>query len=94
MRRNDGRAVPTFIDQALNGKPITVHGDGSQTRSLCYVDDMIDGIWRYLNYDVVGQPVHQGNPQEVTVMDLAREIASIAASDYAIVVLEIGRAHV
>ena len=72
MRRDDGRAVPTLIER-LNGKPITVHGDGSQTRSLCFVDDLIEGIWRYLQSDVIGQPVNLGNPQEVTVLDLARE---------------------
>jgi len=88
MRRDDGRAVPTFIDQALNGEPITVHGDGSQTRSLCYVDDLIEGIWRYLDSDVIGQPVNLGNPQEVTVLDLAREIASIAGSQSEIVFLD------
>lgn len=80
MRRRDGRAVPTFIDQALSGEPITVHGDGSQTRSLCYVDDLIDGIWRLLASDVVGAPVNLGNPEEVKVLDLARTIALLAGS--------------
>jgi dTDP-glucose 4,6-dehydratase len=80
LRRGDGRAVPTFIDQALSGEPITVHGDGSQTRSLCYVDDLIDGIWRFLTSDVVGAPVNLGNPEEVKVLDLARTIALLAWS--------------
>ena len=85
MRPNDGRAVPTFIGQALDRAPITVHGDGSQTRSLCYVDDLIEGIWRYLASDVVGMPVNLGNPEEVTVVDLARSIVAIAGSDSEIV---------
>jgi len=80
MRRQDGRAVPTFIDQALRGEPITVHGDGSQTRSLCYVEDMIEGIWRFLVSDAVGVEVNLGNPEETTVLDLARTIASLAGS--------------
>jgi dTDP-glucose 4,6-dehydratase len=80
MRRHDGRAVPTFIDQALKGEPITVHGEGSQTRSLCYVDDLIEGIWRLLVSDVVGAPVNLGNPEEVKVLDLARTILLLAGS--------------
>jgi dTDP-glucose 4,6-dehydratase len=80
MRRRDGRAVPTFIDQALNGSPLTVHGDGSQTRSLCYVDDLVDGIWRLLTSDVVAEPVNLGNPEEVKVLDLARTVVSLAGS--------------
>jgi dTDP-glucose 4,6-dehydratase len=62
MRRRDGRAVPTFIDQALRAVPMTVHGDGSQTRSLCYVEDLIEGIWRLLASEVIGVPVNLGNP--------------------------------
>ena len=80
MRRDDGRAVPTFIDQALRGEPITVHGDGSQTRSLCYVDDLIEGIWRFLISDAVGVQVNLGNPEEVKVLDLARTIVSLTDS--------------
>jgi dTDP-glucose 4,6-dehydratase len=80
LRRHDGRAVPTFIDQALKGEPITVHGEGSQTRSLCYVDDLIEGIWRLLVSDVVGAPVNLGNPEEVKVLDLARTILLLTGS--------------
>ena len=80
MRPHDGRAVPTFIDQALRNKPITVHGDGSQTRSLCYVDDLVEGIWRLLISDVVGMPVNLGNPEEITVIDLARAIVTLTGS--------------
>ena len=88
MRREDGRAVPTFIDQALRGEPVTVHGDGSQTRSLCYVDDMVEGLWRLLVSDVVGEPVNLGNPEEVTVLDLARTIVGLAGSDSDVVFAE------
>jgi dTDP-glucose 4,6-dehydratase len=80
LRRGDGRAVPTFVEQALGGDPITVHGDGSQTRSLCYVDDLVEGIWRLLVSDVVGMPVNLGNPEEVKVLDLARTIVLLAGS--------------
>jgi dTDP-glucose 4,6-dehydratase len=80
LRRGDGRAIPTFIEQALGGDPITVHGDGSQTRSLCYVDDLVEGIWRLLTSDVVGMPVNLGNPEEVKVLDLARTIVLLAGS--------------
>src|SRR4029453_12245197 len=80
LRRGDGRAVPTFIEQALPDEPITVHGDGSQTRSLCYVDDLVEGIWRLLISDVVGMPVNLGNPEEVKVLDLARTIVLLAGS--------------
>jgi nucleoside-diphosphate-sugar epimerase len=70
LRRRGGRAVPTFIEQARNHEPFTVYGDGSRTRSLCYVDDMVEGIWRLLASDVVGMPVNLGNPEEVKVLDL------------------------
>jgi dTDP-glucose 4,6-dehydratase len=80
MRRGDGRAVPTFIEQAAKDLPITVHGDGAQTRSLCYVDDLVDGIWRLLSSDVVGLPVNLGNPEEVKVLELARTIAEMVGS--------------
>jgi nucleoside-diphosphate-sugar epimerase len=73
MRRDDGRAVPSFIDQALADEPMTVHGDGSQTRSLCYVADLVEGLSRLLGSDVVG-PVNLGNPEEVSVLDLAERV--------------------
>ena len=79
MRRRDGRAVPNFIGQALRGEPLTVHGDGSQTRSLCYVDDLIEGFWRFVNTDFAG-PVNLGNPEEIKVLELARLIAEVAGS--------------
>ena len=80
MRRDDGRAVPTFVSQSLNGEPITVHGDGSQTRSLCFVDDLVEGLWRLFVSDLVG-PVNLGNPEEVTVLELAERVRAAAGSD-------------
>jgi dTDP-glucose 4,6-dehydratase len=87
MRRQDGRAVPTFMDQALGGRPLTVHGDGSQTRSLCYVDDLVEGIWRFIASDVTG-PVNIGNPREISVKELAEMVARIAGSDSRVVFSE------
>jgi dTDP-glucose 4,6-dehydratase len=80
MRLDDGRAVPTFIGQALRNEPITLHGDGSQTRSLCYVDDLVEGILRLLLSGYV-EPVNIGNPHEVTVRQLAELIRDVAGSD-------------
>lgn len=79
MRLDDGRAVPTFIAQALRGEPLTVHGDGMQTRSLCYVDDLVEGLRRLLEVGYVG-PVNLGNPAEVTVLELAKQIRGLAGS--------------
>jgi len=79
MRSYDGRAVPNFIHQALAGEPITIHGDGSQTRSLCYVDDLIEGIWRVLRADLTG-PINLGSTEEVSVRQLAELIRSLAHS--------------
>jgi UDP-glucuronate decarboxylase len=77
MRIDDGRAFCTFAVQALRGEPLSVHGDGSQTRSLCYVNDLIEGIWRLLLSELVG-PVNLGNPEEVTILELARTVARAA----------------
>lgn len=73
LRLDDGRAVPTFIAQALRGEPLTVHGDGTQTRSLCYVDDMVSGLVRLLISDYDG-PVNLGNPDEATILHLAEAV--------------------
>jgi dTDP-glucose 4,6-dehydratase len=70
MRRDDGRAVPNFIGQALAGEPLTVYGDGQQTRSFCYVDELVDGLYRLLLSDV-HDPVNIGNPSEITIRQLA-----------------------
>jgi dTDP-glucose 4,6-dehydratase len=79
MRRDDGRAVPNFITQALRGEPLTIYGDGSQTRSLCYVDDLIEGIVRLLETDY-SEPVNLGNPEEVNMLDLANTIRRLSGS--------------
>jgi dTDP-glucose 4,6-dehydratase len=84
MRPKDGRAIPAFITQALANEPITVHGDGSQSRSICYVDDLIEGIVRMLHSDLEG-PVNLGNPHEVTMIDLAKWIRDLAGSTSEIV---------
>ncbi len=84
QRRDDGRAVTAFIVQALDDKPITVHGDGSQTRSFCYVDDMIEGFIRLIGSGY-HDPVNLGNPEEYTVLELAQMIKEITGSDSEIV---------
>lgn len=76
MRLDDGRALPAFMSQALNGEDLTVFGDGSQTRSFCYVDDLIEGIYRLLLSDY-HLPVNIGNPQEITLMQFAEEILKL-----------------
>jgi dTDP-glucose 4,6-dehydratase len=87
MRPNDGRAIPTFIRQALEGKPITVAGDGSQTRSVCYVDDLVEGIWRFAQTDHPG-PMNIGNPHEVSILYLAETIKRLTGSDSEIVFID------
>lgn len=77
LRLDDGRAVPTFIAQTLRGQPLTIHGDGNQTRSLCYVDDMVEGLVRLLVSDYDG-PVNLGNPEEVTILELAEAVQDVA----------------
>jgi dTDP-glucose 4,6-dehydratase len=77
MRHNDGRAIPTFIMQALTGAPVTVFGDGSQTRSFQYVADLIEGISRLMQHPV-HEPVNIGNPQEMTLLELAKRIIRLA----------------
>jgi dTDP-glucose 4,6-dehydratase len=79
MRLNDGRAVPNFMTQAIAGKPLTVYGRGEQTRSLCYVDDLIEGLVRLL-HSKVSEPVNIGNPHELTVLELAETIKRLAGS--------------
>jgi len=79
MRLNDGRAIPAFIPQALRSEPLTVFGDGSQTRSFCYVDDLMDGIYRLMLSDV-HEPVNMGNPHEMTIKQLAEAIIRVTQS--------------
>jgi dTDP-glucose 4,6-dehydratase len=84
MRLNDGRALPAFIGQALRGEDLTVFGDGSQTRSFCYVDDLVEGIYRLLLSDHV-QPVNIGNPDEISLKDFAEEIIRLTGTAQTIV---------
>lgn len=84
MRRDDGRAVPNFITQALAGKPITVYGNGSQTRSLTYVSDLVDGIDRLVRSKITG-PVNVGNPREMTLLEIAETVKRLAKSKSRIV---------
>jgi dTDP-glucose 4,6-dehydratase len=79
MRINDGRAIPAFMSQALHHEDVTVFGDGSQTRSVCYVSDLIDGIYKLMmsEYDM---PMNIGNPEEVTMLELAKEIIQLTGS--------------
>jgi dTDP-glucose 4,6-dehydratase len=79
MRLNDGRVLPNFMGQALRGEPITVYGDGSQTRSFQYVSDLVDGVYRLLNTDY-HEPVNVGNPAEITIKQFAEEVKKLAGS--------------
>ena len=76
MRLNDGRALPNFVHQALTGQPITVYGDGKQTRSFCYVSDLIEGIYRLMMSDE-HEPTNIGNPQEITILEFAERIRAL-----------------
>jgi dTDP-glucose 4,6-dehydratase len=84
MRVEDGRAIPAFLSQALRGEDVTVFGDGSQTRSLCYVSDLVDGIYRLMMSDA-SDPVNVGNPRELTIRQLAERIVALAGSKSRIV---------
>lgn len=84
MRLNDGRVVPAFMGQALRGEDLTIFGDGSQTRSFCYVDDLIEGIYRLLLSDYSG-PVNIGNPAEITIKQFAQEIIKLTGTKQKIV---------
>ena len=84
MRLNDGRVLPAFIGQALRGEDLTVFGDGSQTRSFCYVDDLVEGIFRLLHSDYAG-PVNIGNPSEITISEFAEEILKLTGAKQRII---------
>ena len=88
MRLNDGRVLPAFIGQALRGEDLTVFGDGSQTRSFCYVDDLVEGIYRLLMSDYV-MPVNIGNPDEITIMQFAEEIIKLTGTKQKIIQKEL-----
>ncbi|GAI84705.1 unnamed protein product, partial [marine sediment metagenome] len=84
MRKDDGRVIPTFINQALKGEDITVFGDGNQTRSFCHVSDMIEGIYRLMMSDYI-LPINLGNPDEMTILELASYLKKITNSKSKIV---------
>jgi len=84
MKPKDGRAIPNFIDQALNNQPITVYGDGSQTRSFCYYQDEVEGIYRLLVSDLT-EPINIGNPNELTILELAKMIIELTNSQSEII---------
>jgi dTDP-glucose 4,6-dehydratase len=84
MRLNDGRVLPAFIGQALRGEDLTIFGDGSQTRSFCYVDDLVEGIFRLLKSDYAG-PVNIGNPDEITIKEFAEEIIKLTGTNQKVV---------
>jgi dTDP-glucose 4,6-dehydratase len=87
MRLKDGRVVPNFIAQALQGDPLTVYGDGSRTRSFCYVQDLVEGIYRLLLSDE-NEPVNIGNPTEMTILDFAKKVIEITGSGSEIIFIE------
>lgn len=91
MRLDDGRVVPNFICQALEGKPLTVYGEGAQTRSFCYVDDLVDGLIRLL-FSEETFPVNLGNPHEITILELANRINDIVGNDAGVTFVPDGRA--
>ncbi len=80
MRLDDGRVVPTFVAQALRGEPITMFGDGSQTRSFCFVDDEVEGLWRLL-HSTYQEPVNIGNPHELTILEFAKAVQRLVGKD-------------
>ena len=84
MRLNDGRVVPAFMGQALRGEDLTVFGDGSQTRSFCYIDDQVEGIYRLLMSDYT-DPINIGNPHETTILEFAQEIIRLTGTDQKII---------
>lgn len=88
MRLNDGRVLPAFIGQALRGEDLTVFGDGSQTRSFCYVDDLVEGIYRLL-HSGYHQPVNIGNPDEISISDFAEEIIQLTGTDQKVIYKEL-----
>ena len=87
MRLNDGRVIPAFIGQILRGEDLTVFGDGSQTRSFCYVDDEMEGIFRLLMSDYTG-PVNIGNPEEITILDFARELLELTGNKHSKIIFK------
>jgi len=89
MRTDDGRVLPTFLTEALRGEDVTVNGDGSQTRSFCYVSDLVEGLWQLLRSEGVTEPVNIGNPEEVTIEQFAREVIEVTGSRSRIVLRQL-----
>jgi UDP-glucuronate decarboxylase len=89
MAANDGRVVSNFVTQALAGNPITIYGAGDQTRSFCYFEDLIEGLVRLFFTEDIDVPVNLGNPEEITVMTLAREVIDLTKSDSRIVSVDL-----
>lgn len=85
MRWNDGRVIPNFIHQALTGEPLTLYGDGAQTRSFCYVDEMVQGLMGLMNQEKDAGPINWGNPEEVTMVELAEKIIALTTSSSALI---------
>ncbi len=83
MRLDDGRLVPTFVRQALAGEPLTIHGEGTQTRSFCYIDDLIEGLWLLIHRGP-NEPVSPGNDEEMTVADLAAVVVQVTGRPYGV----------
>ena len=79
MRMNDGRAIPNFLRQALTDEPLTIYGDGSQTRSFTYIDDLVEGIWRLMQAPI-HDPVNLGNPHEMTLLELAKRVQRLTGT--------------
>jgi dTDP-glucose 4,6-dehydratase len=80
MRPHDGRAIPTFVPQALKNLPITIFGNGSQTRSFCYVSDLVEGIYKLLMFDI-NDPINIGNPHEMTIKQMAEIVLKVTGSN-------------
>jgi UDP-glucuronate decarboxylase len=89
MKKNDGRVVSNFIVQAINNDPITIYGDGSQSRSFCYVDDLIEGIVRLMNHDEFTGPINLGNPNEFTMLQLANKLIKLTGSQSELIFKEL-----
>jgi len=92
MRQDDGRAIPNFVSQALNGQDLTVYGDGSQTRSICHYSDLIAGIYKLMQSDVT-TPVNIGNPYEITMLDLANMIVEMTGSQSRVAFHDLPKSH-
>ena len=88
MRMKDGRVVPAFVSQALRGEPITIYGQGTQTRSFCYCSDLIEGIYRLMMSEEI-YPVNIGNPTELTILDFAREIIALTGAKSQLIHMEL-----